>query len=291
MSAWPLGLPDPPSHLPVSPVHLGALSQGKEEATTQRPGWGHGARDVTTSPVEPPRSSLALGLLSPACHGRTLQRWSEGPRASGPYQAHPGHCCPARASVSPSVKWTEGSGRAGHGGGGTQSVLPLFPTPFFRLPLGCDSSNHSGACATLWLPSAPLRPLWGAPGCPEPPNTTHSPLAGRLPGQSPPTSPRRGVQLCLPRPPQDLWGASPQRQAAQRGSNPDPSHLEGPAWRATEPRVGAAGPKAVAERSQARAALGTGSRPWGQHRGLCAATQAQTTLPRMLLSVARPLSR
>lgn len=49
------------------------------------------------------------------------------------------------------------------GRGGALSVPPLSPPPFFRLPLGCDSSTHSGACATLWLLSPPLHPLRGEP--------------------------------------------------------------------------------------------------------------------------------
>lgn len=64
--------------------------------------------------------------------------------------------------------------------GGTLSRPSPLP-PIFRLPLGCDSSTHLGACATLWLcphpstlsgeppaaPSHPTKPtfLQAQPAC------------------------------------------------------------------------------------------------------------------------------
>lgn len=90
-----------------------------------------------------------------------------------------------QTSMSPSVEWAEAFGKAR---AVARSLSHPLPTPpFFRLPLGSDSSTHSGSCATLWLLSPPLHPLRGAPGCPEPPNTTHIPpgLASQLLGQRP----------------------------------------------------------------------------------------------------------
>lgn len=290
---------------------MGGSESGKEEAETQRPGWGHlavgvprgrRARDVTTNPGGPgsPHGAVWPWDTFP-CPPRMNP--AEVEQGAGGFLSTSGPPSPPEllATLATAVR------------PGTQSPHPL------NGQRALEELATAGAALSPSCPSSPLlfstfpwavthlttRALVQPSGsCPQP-----SALSGEPPAalshptqptvlwpvgsrdRAPQTSPSRRTQLCLPPPPQNLWSASPQLQAAQRGSNPDPSLLEGPAGRATEPRVGGAGPKAAAEWSQAWAALGTGSRPWGRHRGLCVATQAQTTLPRMPLSVARPLSR
>lgn len=143
----------------------------------------------------PPRLNLPKG----GAGGRGLPVHPSGPPSPSPTLGHPGHCCSAQGLSLPIHQMDRGlwkSWPCGRGRGrDTLSVLPLSPTPFFRLPLGCESSTHSGACATLWLLSPPLHPLWGAPGCPKPPNTTHIPPAAQLSGQSPRHLPGEG-QSC-----------------------------------------------------------------------------------------------
>lgn len=136
------------------------VSNGGNQATTTKEEWGPGPCRPPACPGAPQLSPL--GTVRPGQGPVTFQ-----------------------TSMSPSVKWAEAFGKAR----AVERTLshPLPTPPFFRLPLGYDSSTHSGSCATLWLLSPALHPLRGAPGCPEPPNTTHIPpgLASQLLGQRP----------------------------------------------------------------------------------------------------------
>lgn len=151
-----------PSCLMESPGLSSALevSNGGNQATATKEEWGPGPCRPPACPGAPQLSPL--GTVRPGQGPVTFQ-----------------------ASMSPSVKWAEAFGKAR----AVERTLshPLPTPPFFRLPLGYDSSTHSGSCATLWLLSPALHPLRGAPGCPEPPNTTHIPpgLASQLLGQRP----------------------------------------------------------------------------------------------------------
>lgn len=178
-------------------------------------------------------------LLVPARPGCTPRR---GAGAFRPPHAHPAppQLLAARFGPGPQSPHLSNGQRTleelAAAAGDTRSVLPLSPAPFFRLPLGHDSSAHLGACATLWLLSPPLRPLWGAPSCPEPPNTPHIPLVAQLSGQSPRTSPGRGTGLCLPGPPKDLGTPAPKAEQEQQ-PHPARTHTppasSGPAWQGT----------------------------------------------------------
>lgn len=202
-----------------------------------------------------------------------------------------------QASTSPSVKWTEAFGRA-------RPLRTVCPTPpFFRLLLGYDSSTHWA----LVQPSG---------SCPHP-----STLSGEPPAvPSHPTQP-----TFLQTQPVSSWARAPGRQTSRAGPSlasqrppdipPTLSQPSGPAQhkaktglcrpRAAQPRVGSrwsawqVSPGLVQPSTRPGRDCADPRPPWEWGPGLWADTeafvqqgrQAGTTLPRMSLSKACPLSQ